>query len=130
MILGLERSAGDGNSYPLQYSYLENSMDKQVTVHGVAKIGTQLSGFHSLILYRYQQRVYLEMAECCNSGHSVCGEPLASLKRQRESLLLLSVRRNMGVGGRMCWSFLGCRWWAACFWVRGKFLLGSVSCCE
>ena len=74
-------------------------MDKQVTVHGVAKIGTQLSGFHSLILYRYQQRVYLEMAECCNSGHSVCGEPLASLKRQRESLLLLSVRRNMGVGG-------------------------------
>jgi len=26
-IPGLERSAGEGNSYPLQYSCLENSMD-------------------------------------------------------------------------------------------------------
>ena len=25
---GLERSPGEGNVYPLQYSYLENSMDR------------------------------------------------------------------------------------------------------
>ena len=37
-IPGLERSAGDGNSYPLQYSGLENSMD--CIVHGVARSWT------------------------------------------------------------------------------------------
>ena len=37
-ILGLGRSPGEGNSYPLQYSGLENSMD--CTVHGVAKLDT------------------------------------------------------------------------------------------
>ena len=37
-IPGLGRSAGEGNSYPLQYSGLENSMD--CIVHGVAKSGT------------------------------------------------------------------------------------------
>ena len=41
-IPGLGRSPGEGNSYPLQYSGLENSMD---TVHGVAKTRTQLSNF-------------------------------------------------------------------------------------
>ena len=35
--------SGEGNDYPLQYSCLENSMDKtacQATVHGVAKSHT------------------------------------------------------------------------------------------
>ena len=39
-IPGLGRSPGEGNGYPLQYSCLENSMDRgawQVTVHGVAE---------------------------------------------------------------------------------------------
>ena len=35
-IPGLGRSPGEGNSYPLQYSGLENSMD--CTVHGVAEL--------------------------------------------------------------------------------------------
>ena len=37
---GLGRSPGEGNSYPLQYSYLENSMDRGAwwaIVHGVAE---------------------------------------------------------------------------------------------
>ena len=38
LILGLGRSPGEGNSYPLQYSGLENSMD--CIVHGVAKSQT------------------------------------------------------------------------------------------
>ena len=45
-IPGLGRSPGKGNSYPPQYSCLENSMDRRVcwaTFHGVAKSQTQLS---------------------------------------------------------------------------------------
>ena len=38
LIPGLGRSPGEGNSYPLQYSVLENSMD--YTGHGVAKSRT------------------------------------------------------------------------------------------
>ena len=40
LIPGLGRSPGEGNSNPLQYSFLENSMDRGawwVTVHGVIK---------------------------------------------------------------------------------------------
>ena len=42
----LVRSPGDGNSNPLQYSCLENSMDRGpwwATTQGVAKSQTQLS---------------------------------------------------------------------------------------
>ena len=42
---GLERSPGGGNSNPLQYSCLENPMDREAwtaTVHGVAKSWTRL----------------------------------------------------------------------------------------
>ena len=44
LIPGLGRSPGEGKSYPLQYSGLENSMD--CTVHGVARDQTQLRDFH------------------------------------------------------------------------------------
>ena len=43
---GLGRSPGDGNGNPLQYSCLENSMDRrawQASVHGVTKSQTRLS---------------------------------------------------------------------------------------
>ena len=46
--LGWEDSPGEGNDDPLQYSYLENSMDRgawRATVHGVTKSRTQLSNF-------------------------------------------------------------------------------------
>ena len=42
-IPGLERSPGEGNSNPLQYSCLGNPMDRgawQTTVHGAAKSQT------------------------------------------------------------------------------------------
>jgi len=45
-IPGLGRSPGGGNGNPLQYSCLENPMDRgawQATVHGIAKSQTQLS---------------------------------------------------------------------------------------
>ena len=40
-ITGLGRYPGEGNDYPLQYSCLENFMDRggwQVTVHGVTEL--------------------------------------------------------------------------------------------
>ena len=43
-IPGLGRSPGEGKSYLLQYSGLENSMD--CIIHGVAKSWTLLSDFH------------------------------------------------------------------------------------
>ena len=45
-ILGLGRFPGEGNGNPLQYSCLENPMDRgawRAIVHGVAKSQTQLS---------------------------------------------------------------------------------------
>ena len=49
-IPGSGRSPGEGNGNPLQYSCLENPMDReawQATVHGVAKSQTRLSNFTS-----------------------------------------------------------------------------------
>ena len=48
-IPGSERFPGEGNGNSLQYSCLENSLDRGAwwaTVHGVAKNRTQLSNFH------------------------------------------------------------------------------------
>ena len=54
-ILGSGRSPGEGNGNPLQYSYLENLMDRgepeRATVHGVTKEsdGTKHSTAHSFV---------------------------------------------------------------------------------
>ena len=45
----LGRSPGEGKSYPLKYSGLENSMD--CIVPGVAKSRTRLSNFHFHFLH-------------------------------------------------------------------------------
>ena len=48
-VSGLGRSPGEGNSNQLQYSCLENSVDRgawQAIVYGVTKSQTQLSDFH------------------------------------------------------------------------------------
>ena len=42
-IAGLGRFPGEGKGYPLQYSGLENSIDR--IVHGVTRSRTQLSEF-------------------------------------------------------------------------------------
>ena len=60
-IRGLRRSSGEGNGNPLQYSCLENSMDRRVwwaIVCGAAKSRTQLSmhthrGFFFLIFHKF-----------------------------------------------------------------------------
>ena len=56
MILGLGRSLGVGNGNPIQYSCLENSMDRgawQATFHGAAKSCTQLNDWAHTINYNY-----------------------------------------------------------------------------
>ena len=50
-IPGLGRSAGEGKGYPLQYSGLENSMDR--VVHWVTKRHTHLSDFHFTLHYSF-----------------------------------------------------------------------------
>ena len=49
-------SLKEGNGYPLQYSCLENPMDREAwwpTVHGVAKSQTWLSDYTYLLTYLY-----------------------------------------------------------------------------
>ena len=51
---GSGRSAGEGNSNPLQYYCLENPMNRgawKATVHGVSKSRTRLSNFTCLLAY-------------------------------------------------------------------------------
>ena len=64
LIPGWGRSPGEGNGYPLQYSCLENPMDRGAwwaAVHGVAKSQTWLSS----IMYRCKWKI-LSMAQVLN----------------------------------------------------------------
>ena len=98
-IPGSGRSSGKGNGSPLQYSYLENPMDRgawQATVHGVAKSRIRLSDFTSLI---HMVRCFPGVSakeSACNAGASgsvpgarrspggVNGNPLHSSNLVRE----------------------------------------------
>ena len=55
-IPGVGRSPGEGKSYPLQYSGLENSMD--CIVHGVTKSWTQLNDFHTTCIQLFSSGPY------------------------------------------------------------------------
>ena len=58
LISGLGRSAGAGNGSPLQYAYLENSVDReawQATVQRVKKSQTRLRDFHFQGIQNWKQ---------------------------------------------------------------------------
>ena len=64
-IHGSGRSPEVGNGNLLQYSYLENFMDRgawQATVHGVTKSQTRLSTQHTGLLHLYSE--YTHIHEC------------------------------------------------------------------
>ena len=68
-IHGLGRSPGKENGYPLQYSCLENSMNRTdcwATVHGVTKSWTQLSDEHTHIHKSFR------MAQVWNAANTKC----------------------------------------------------------
>ena len=74
LIPGLGRSPGEGNGNPLQYSCLENPMDRgawQATVRGVAKSRTRLRGF---TFYFHLQISFSDNSvgkeSACNAGDS------------------------------------------------------------
>ena len=60
LICGSGRSPGEGDGNPLQYSCLENPMDRGAcwcTSHGVAKSRTRLSNFHCCFINKYCKRL-------------------------------------------------------------------------
>ena len=66
LIPGLGRSPRGGNGYPLQYSCLENSMDRGAWwVHGVAKSRTRLSSKH--FYFHTHTHIYINTLVCFNS---------------------------------------------------------------
>ena len=81
-IPGLERSPGEGNGYPLQYSGLENSMAMDCMVHGVAKSQTRLSDFHftSPHLFVFRDCSSIKFAQPPTSVGSELGEQTGKRK--------------------------------------------------
>ena len=80
---GLGRSPGEGNGYPLQYTCLENSMDRgasQATIHGVTKNRKWLSISHFHFTFKGK-------GECVWPVHGLLhgGHPLYTLKGQHNS---------------------------------------------
>ena len=73
-ILGLGRSPGEVDNYPLQYSGLENSMDRGAwwaTVHKVTKSQTQVSDLHTSRLIGGP--VVKNLPACAGDAGSVSG---------------------------------------------------------
>ena len=65
-IPGSGRSPGEGNGNPLQYSCLENPMDRgawQAAVHGVAKSQTRLSDFIFFSNYITNEKIHFGTEE-------------------------------------------------------------------
>ena len=63
-IPGVGRSSGGGHGNPLQYSCLENPMDRGAwwtTVHGVAKSWTRLSDFTFSLSFFLQIYIYIHV---------------------------------------------------------------------
>ena len=81
---GLGRSPGEGNSYLLQYSGLENSMD--CIVHGVTESHTPLSNFHfqppAYVCYQAFAHAIPTPTECSSPSLSseVCNIPSTSFQ--------------------------------------------------
>ena len=93
-VFGLGRSPGVGNGNPLQYSCLENSMDRgawQATVHGVAKSQTRLNDYRFLrgwIIIQFLQTRWwrLGAGDLAKVAQLVCART-APLSESRSKLL-------------------------------------------
>ena len=86
-IPGLGRFLGEGNGYPLQYSCLENSMDRGTwwaTAYGIAKNRTRLSDFRFTFSVGYMcicAQLYLILFNPMN--YSLPGTPVHGILQAR-----------------------------------------------
>ena len=72
------RSPGGGNGNPLQYSYLENTMDRgawQATVHGVAKSWTRLKRLNTHTQNKAHRRQKGTRMAILNCSKCFCVKP-------------------------------------------------------
>ena len=82
LIPGSGRSPGEGNGNPLQYSCLENPMDRGpwgATIHGVAKSQTQLSNFSVCVcpfLNELPCKILLLTSTCISTTRNVSHDQL------------------------------------------------------
>ena len=75
LVPGLGRYPGEGNGYPLEYSGLENSMDRrawQAAVHGFAKSRTQRSSFHFHFIF--EPKLHMRALSCTARPSPLSGE--------------------------------------------------------
>ena len=96
-IPGLERSLGRGNGNPLQYSCLENSMDREAwraTVHGVAKSQTWLNDWSCT----YARELLKELEDSVVSTTVGLG---VNLKKHRRRSCYLCVYKGKAFLGEM-----------------------------
>ena len=69
LIAGLERSPGEWNGYALQYSCLENSMDRGAWQALVTESQTRLNSFHFTSLHRFPpQGIYFSTFQSLGLG--------------------------------------------------------------
>ena len=108
-------SPGKGNSYPLQYSGLENSVD--CMVHRVAKSHTQLSDFH----FHFKESTLKSLLESCLVTKSSlipcdlvdCSPPGSSVHRILQAGILEWVAMPSSRGPS---------------WPRGQTRVSCISC--
>ena len=96
LIPGFCRSPGEGNSYPFQYSGLENSKD--CIVHGVAKNWKRLSDFHFPFPWGFPGNS-VSKESACNAGDP---SSISGSGRPRS----LSPREGIGYPLQYFWAFL------------------------
>ena len=88
--LGQEDSPGEGNGNPLQYSCLENPMDRGAwwaTVHGVAKSRTRLSDFAFILLLHLGFSSLQEDLETFSSQYTREVVPVAPISKDLMSFI-------------------------------------------
>ena len=88
--LGQEDSPGEGNGNPLQYSCLENPMDRGAwwaTVHGVAKSRTRLSDFTFILLLHLGFSSLQEDLETFSSQYTREVAPVAPISKDLMSFI-------------------------------------------
>uniref|UniRef100_A0AC11DBZ4 Uncharacterized protein n=1 Tax=Ovis aries TaxID=9940 RepID=A0AC11DBZ4_SHEEP len=92
LIPGLGRSPGEGNGSPLQYSCLENPMDRRAwwaTVHGIAKSRTRLSDFTFTLFNFYAEHIMRNAGlDEAQAGIKIAGRNINSLRCVDDTTLM------------------------------------------